>query len=434
MSDEDHLPEKEAGDKQAGEKSVDKKSTDKKSASHQPAGAVSPGEQSDSAVAKQSDQNQQKSPRRGGGIVAALALIVALGAAGLAGWQWWLAQVDEDGPAPELASTVEEQTDSLASLQARTDELSQRLQKTQSGLEEAQSRLDELTEAAESSSEEPEALRRELQSAASDRKQIQQRLSTLSDRLDTTVSDFEARLEETGTVRSDRVESLMDQADRKAALMQVAVLLRLGRSRIEMADDREGALAAYRSAKAQLGKTESGSFERLRQLLAQELQSLESMQMTDWPALIGRLAALEQELESWPLRNADGGGVQEQAAGDEQGDEGWWSGLRDTMGGLVRVTPRESAPLTPAAAESVRTRLELHLAAAQAAAARRNGEELRLHLKTAEELVRARFDTASQAVERGLTVLSEVASAHQAPTLPELGGALAEAERRISDS
>src|SRR5699024_9707906 len=268
---------------------------------------------------------------------------------------------------------------SLESLQARTDELSQRLQ-------EAQSRLEELSEAVASSSEEPEALRRQIQAAASDREQIQQRLSTLSEQVDSALSDFEARLEESGNLRTDRIEELMDQAGRKAALMEVAVLLRQGRARIELADDRDGALAAWRSARARLGKIDSGSFERLRQRLAQELESLESMQVTDWPTLIGRLAAIEQELAGSPLRNAGGDGVQDQtAAGGEQGDAGWWSGLRETMSGLVRVTPRESAPLTPAAAASVRTRLALHLAAAQMAAARRSGEELQLHLKTAEE-------------------------------------------------
>lgn len=420
MSEDDHLPEEETGDKQAGKRPADEQSAGHGSADHESA-----GKQSGSAAVRQRDRSQRTAPRRGGGIVAALAMIVALGAAGLAGWQWWLAEVEEAEPA--LASTVEEQGSSLKSLQSRTQELSQHLQETQS-------RLEELAGAVESSGDEPAALRREIQSAASARKQIQQRLSTLSEQVDTALSDFETRLEETGDLRTDRVEDLLGQAGRKAALMEVAVLLRLGRSRIEMADDRDGALAAYRSASARLGKIESGSFERLRQLIARELESLESMQVTDWPALIGRLAAIEQELASWPLRNT-GGGVKDPAdTGREQGDEGWWSGLRETMSGLVRVTPRESAPLTPAAAESVRTRLALHLAAAQAAAARRSSEELGLHLEMAEELVQARFDTASRAVARGLEALTEVASAQQAPTLPELGGALAEAERRIADS
>ena len=104
------------------------------------------------------------------------------------------------------------------------------------------------------------------------------------------------------------------------------------------------------------------------------------------------------------------------------------------MGSLVRVTPRESAPLTPAAEESVRERLRLHLAAAQAAAARRNGDELASHASTAAGLIEAHFDTASNAVSSALETLSNLASSASPQSLPDLGGALAEAERRLAAS
>ena len=139
----------------------------------------------------------------------------------------------------------------------------------------------------------------------------------------------------------------------------------------------------------------TAGFNAWSQLVGRELEGLRSVETVNWSALGGQLATFEADSARWPMTSLQP--VDDEPASDagdadtDADDDGWWSGLRRSMGSLVRVSPRESAPLTPAAAESVRERLRLHLAAAQAAAARRNGDELASHASTAAGLIEAHF-------------------------------------------
>lgn len=400
--------------------------------------SVSPDSESVSAPPEESEEDRataeaqgeaessnEAASGRGSAVVAWLALLLALAAGGLSGWQWWLAHSgDEPG---ELISRVDEHGGAIDSQAGRIDQLGERF-------ESFDARLGELAEQTDSSDFDPDALRRRIRSLADSNADLREELNALSQRLDEAVSELKAQVEQTSSDRSGEIDDSLADARFRLGLIEVSGLLRLGQSRAELAADPAGAVAAYRQARARLEAIDDGRVERLRQLVARELESLRSVETTDWSALAGRLSALEVESAQWPLAGsgepADTGLSERES---EEPDSGWWSSLGDSLGSLVRVTPREAAPLTPAAVESVRERMRLHLAAAQAAAARRNVEELAGQLEIAGELIRAHFDTSADAVSRALDTISAAASAEN-PSLPDLGGALAEAERRMAAS
>ncbi|WP_376692198.1 uroporphyrinogen-III C-methyltransferase [Wenzhouxiangella sp. EGI_FJ10409] len=412
---------------------------------HDDAGEDSAAVGTDSSSGRDShDTSTSNGGRRGGNGLAWLALLLALAAAGLSAWQWWLSthsEVEADPLAPRLEEQVdalEEQADALDAQSRRTSELSDRLDALSGRFGEIEGRLPE-------DGFEPQALRRaddDLSSAQADLEQrqadLEQRVDALSRQLDQAVSAMDSQLEELGTVRTDRIDESLAEASFRLGLIEVAGLLRLGQSRAELAADYDSAVSVYRRAQARLESIDDSRAQRLRQLVGQELEALRSIEATDWSALVGELAALEGETGQWPMQSrqaatdepeSDSGGD----GGEGEGD-GWWAELRRSMGGLVRVSPRESAPLTPAAAESVRERLRLHLAAAQVAAARRDSEELANHAAAAVEVIDAHFDSGSDSVKGALETLSAMTSAVSPQSLPELGDALAEAERRLAAS
>lgn len=384
---------------------------------------------SDQAQADSGAVDEPRESGGGGNATAWLAMLLALGALGLAGWQWWLSETD-DGSAG-FVSRIDEQASALQTQSQRLEQFGERM-------ETAESRLDTLAGELDSSDFDPAELRRQLRSQASANDDLQQRVDALSERVDEAISNLESSIEQTGSARSGQIEESHDEAAFRLGLIEVASLLRLGQLRAELAVDPAGAIAAYERAQSRLEGIQDERATRLRQLVARELEALRSVEETDWPELAGQLSGLEAESAQWPMSGATEGAAAENGSGAPGGEAaeaegGWWSKLRSSMGGLVRVTPRESAPLTPAAVESVRQRVRLHLAAAQAAAARRSVDELTRHLEVAGELIRAHFDTSAQAVARALESISEAASI-KAPSLPDLGGALAEAERRLAAS
>ncbi len=372
------------------------------------------------------DRRESEPAARGGNALAWLALLLALAAVGMAGWQWWSARQSNDSAA--LAGRVNEQAAVIDSQSQSLDELGQRIDRLEASLDDLSARLDERNF-------DPSELRNRIQEQADATARLRQQVESASEGFDRTVSELRSRIEEAGADRADRIDETLAEARFRLALVEIAGLLRLGQSRAELAADPAGAVAAYQQVRSRLEGLEDGRVERLRQLVARELESLRSVETTDWADLTGRLAALEGQSADWPLAGRDAQPAEpiDSSGSEADAGDGWWSDIRRGLGGLVRVTPREAAPLTPAAVESVRERLGLHLAAAQSAAARRNLDEMKLQLEAAGDLIEARFDTSAPPVSRALESIESAASV-QAPSLPELGEALAEAENRLAAS
>lgn len=396
-----------------------------------------------------------ESPTRPGSATGWIALLVGIAALSVSGWQWWQQSVDASGNAASarveslsdevqrLSDTLDQQSGEHAagrSEQARRiDELDQQFGAVNQQLEEQSSRLTELSEQRDEPEVDVAGLRESIQAQAETSDRLQSRLASLNDRVESTTEALEQDMERLASRRDERMSETLARAEFRLGLTEVAGLLRLGQSSAESSHDIGQADAVYERALSRLQQMEDGRVDRVRERVAGELDALRGTQTIDWAALVGRLARLESQLADWPLAGRGEPADEEDAAPDAaagesaEQPEGWWSGVRRSLGGLVRVTPRASAPLSPAAAESVRERLRLHLAGAQASASLRSLAELDAHLGNARSLVADHFESDARPVREALAVIDE-AGELEAARPPELGGALSEVERLLADS
>ncbi len=351
-----------------------------------------------------------------------VALVLALTGLGLIGWFWWQQPaVDERVELDALSARV----DALASDGQRAltqiDALNQRMTSLESGLE---GRIRELETR-------PPAVD-ESRLEAFDRRDagIEARLDALEQDLAARIDTLSARLEaQTGQPETDFDEQVQ-QHHRELVLHEAASLLRIGQGLAELGDDRVGARQAYDRAAARLLTLDDRRAARLREAVVREAELLAASSGPDWVEAVGQIAALSTAAADWPLVDQEIG-ANDKSTLDEAGDsEGWWSGIGRALGSLVKVTSREQAVLPDSVVESLRERLQLYLAAAEVAAARRNAAELAQHAQAALELLELRFNTLDPAVKRASEVLAGLAHI-TASERPDLGAALAEIERSL---
>lgn len=351
--------------------------------------------------------HRPKSARTFGAWLAPIALLLALVAFGLALWVL-LDQEDDQGDAFAAAGEVEALTTEVADLSARLERLDERLDSLADGVEELE--IDA-------------AGRREaFRQAETDTASLNERLTTLEDRLADAVERLQAE--------SDDQREVDQNIARQLELTEAAGLLRLGQQRAQLARDWTGARTAYQRASSRLRDFASPRYDRVRGLVARELEALEAIDEPDWVALSGRLARMAESSADWP-----GGAEVAEAPGDagaggaaQAAESGWWAGVRRSLARLVRVTPRDSVPITAEQVDAAREEVRVRLLAAEMAVARRDVEELAHHVEAAGNAIRQWFDVDAAAPARALEELDRIAET-ELPEVPVLGEALAEITR-----
>lgn len=387
-----------------------------------PTGTESSDERESSPVGR-----QHESTRRSRGGLALLALLIALAALAATGWQWWQSrQAGEGSSLSSIENQLADHADRLDADQAELQALADRLGAWQE-------RLDDLERQADSGRSYSEETRSRLQSLEREGGRLTGRMDDLESSIATRLSELRSELESGTDREAPALESQFEAQRVSLTLIEVAGLLRLGQSRAELAADFDGARNAYRRAAARLATLEDDRLQRLQSLVADELELLEAVETHDWAALAGRLDALTGEIARWPLAGQESSLAPPGAPPEDEEEGGWWQGVRSAFGRIVRVSPRETVALAPAAAESVRERMRLHLAAAQAAAARRSELELAHHLEAAGRLLADWFDVEAPGVARAREFIDRVATL-PASESPQLGAALSELERRLDAS
>lgn len=415
-------------------------------------------EQNAPEVGKAESRAKQKSaPRRRGGGIAWLALLLVLAVGGFTGWQWWQQEQQAASmPAQQdantaLAATQVAHEQRLTQLEARSEALEKRLDKMSSQLATLAARperapVDESLLArlfaleaelkaglAEQDRDTQAAMKSGLdglqQQLNRDRRELNAGMDALRGQLESALAGLDSRLQGSAEEQSRDLEERVARARLKLGLAEAASLLELGRSRAELDEDLPAAIAAYERADAALASLQDARLERLRRLLGEELQALRVLELPDWAGLSGRLAAMEAAVADWPL--ADTEAADALPVDEEEEGRGLVRGMKAALGGLVRVTPRASAPLSPEAAESVRERARLHMAALQTTLARRDAGEMAQRAAALTGLIEQHFNPSSRAVDQALDFLSSLAVSDAG--LPRLGAALTEARSRLDE-
>lgn len=282
--------------------------------------------------------------RRGSGALGGLALLLALAALALSGWLFW-----QDYQARGQSETAAGQR--LAQLSERLD---QDLTGLNQSLESAQSRFnDALSEQRESQ----RSLTQQTESQSQSLDDLQSALTGIEQRqaaLEAQVAEFTGQ----GPSRS-----------RTLYLEEAAWLMRLAEEQLALSGETGRAVQALTLAQDNLTAAEDPRLAGIRRTLAADIRALESHRVTDLAQLTGRIMALEDGVESWPLRT-ELLPTESQPIADtvgESGSEGFLDGVGEVLGKLVVVRRDQRSDTPVLAPDEVKwlkenTRRELSLA------------------------------------------------------------------------
>jgi len=348
----------------------------------------------------------QKMPSRLPGY---LGLLLGLGALGLAGYLYYLTQLQ----------------DPLAPFEKRIDEIATRAEANSGKV-----------------SSESDALRQELQTAIQSATRSQ---TEAADSLRSDIADQQENLEAAQAALAESLgESINAQppTNRDWKLAEAEYLLRIANHRLLMERDALTAGQLLTTADKILAELGDFSVFDVRARLADEILSLKSLTGTDLQGLYLRLEALKANVESLPPRlpeylqsSAPGFGEDSEAASDaapvtpDTPEQTVWQELGTRLSAFFQYrkvdgTETRRALLSPDQSTYLEMNLRLMLERSQLALMRRNQLVYQQSLATAEEWIGEYFDTSASEVSQTQSELAELLAIELELPVPDISGSL----------
>lgn len=330
--------------------------------------------------------------RAGWSPTGALALLIALGAAGGAGYLWWLQQQQQ------------------GSAGARLDDVSQALAKQAGELGELRAQL--------------------AANAAADGKQ-----DGAIDALNSRAEQFGTQLDDL-TVRTQRLErsleelpGISDKARNAWLISEAEYYLNIANAQVQLARNPQVALRALQLADEKLRDAGDPKLTPVRALLADEMTALRAVPQPDIEGLMLAISSLARALPDLPLARE---APQRYGQGGQSGDKTSglaraWSRIVEAVLGLVRIkrTDEAAVPLrTPAEEALLLRRLEAELELARGALLNGRTQLYRSLLDDVKNSLRREFDDDAPAVRAAINQLADLSRTELPDSLPDISGSL----------
>lgn len=308
-----------------------------------------------------------------------IALVAALLALAVAGWQWWETRGRNDSLHSELAQRLAE-GDNIA--------------------------------------KESRIVAKQAQETVS---ALQAKVGVLEARLGDSQSQqvaLEAMYQELTRNRDDRV------------LAEVEQTLNLAVQQLQLAGNVEAALIALQSADARLARTEQAQFIPLRRALIQDIERLKALPLVDVPGLSIKLDGVVSAVDQMPL-GYEGKPRADAAQAASPAEGGFWSRLAADLwrelSQLIRIERLDRpdpAVLSPQNAFILRENLKLRLINARLALLQRDSRTYSEDLKQAQAWIERYFDLRAARTREALALLRELSGAQLRLELPTLDDSL----------
>ncbi|MDT8385216.1 MAG: uroporphyrinogen-III C-methyltransferase [Gammaproteobacteria bacterium] len=304
-----------------------------------------------------------------------LAMLIALLAAGAAGYGLWLLQIQ----VPLGAQLVKTQ----AALQTQVAQLEQGLQLS----------------------------RAELTKQTRAQQVVEDELQTL------------------GTAMQDLSASL-GRSTVAWRMAEVEYLLTVANHRLILAQDRETAIAIFETADERIRAIGDTSLLKVRKAIADELQALRALPEVDVAGLALRVGSLLDSVEQLPLRDKNRIAAATRETSAETPPADWqqfalavWNDLKSLV--QVRRHQQPTEPLLPPdQTRHLYQNLSLKLEQARLAVLQRDTALFHQYLTEAEDWIRHYFEAESAAVVNALTTLDTLADSELRPTMPDVSASL----------
>ncbi len=255
--------------------------------------------------------------------------------------------------------------------------------------------------------------------------QWQAMLSDQSRVFDEKLAALSKQLELSHAQLKTHLDSLQQQLNRTKSEVMIAdaeYLLNVANQKLRLVGDTSSALKAMETADELLRLAGDPALFKVREVLAREIAALKAIESPDVVGISAQILALEEQIESLPLRLPHMGRV---APKPEEEDKGLLEGWKEVLIIRRRQTGRPvEAILTPEEVEAIRHALILKLETARLAAVRGEPVLYRTSLEAAGKWVNEHFDTQAQAVVEFTAQLQAVAKRPVAVEISEAGQAL----------
>lgn len=213
-------------------------------------------------------------------------------------------------------------------------------------------------------------------------------------------------------------------------------LLVIANNRLQLARDVRSALAALRSADAQLNQIANPALLPVRRELAREIATLEAIDRVDVGGISLKLGSFAESVDRLAIapdvmRRAGAAPETQVAAAATDAATGWRTQARDfwhDMLSLVRIRTDVDVqrPLLPPEQEYfLRENLKLMLYSAQAALLQGSADVFKQNLRSADQLLRDYFDTDAQVVAGMRAELEKMRASKLVTELPDISRSLA---------
>lgn len=354
-------------------------------------------------------------PRASTGIkvLAVIALVLAIAAAGVSGYLWYQVQVEQR----------------LSQNQVLTD-IRNEVNTANVGVT---------------------ALEKDVASLGEQQKELSGRIdSQIAARLDE-LSTQQDQLAERSDALSQSIEKVYEDLDRSLdswALEEVEQLLRIANHSLQLSGDISTAVAGLELADKRLEELANPAFLPVRERLADNIAALKSLEPVDTAGLSLRLSGMAAKVEDLPLDQTTqrpiAGGSGGQDAGSADGGDGsnqWIEAggeLLNDLKKLVRIQNVEE-PAKPLLAPEQRyflyNNLRLMFSGAQIAALRKDTPTFQANLEHAAQWIRDYFDTGHEGVKQLLEDVESMSGKDLSPELPDISdslNALQKAKQRMT--
>lgn len=262
-------------------------------------------------------------------------------------------------------------------------------------------------------------------------------LTSLTARLDTSQNAMRAELRNLQELPAqmavlgrgvEELRSRTEAPQRAWARAEALYLLDLAERQLYLDRDVGTAIAAMEAADARLASFNDPAMAEVRRLLAQDLAALRAVPLPDLPAVLKRIAALEDALPTLPVlgvpvtRPSRTEAEPEPAGAFRQALHRITAALRSMLT-LKRVDPATSRLVTQEEQSLRRQHLELLLFAARVAAMQPDGAAYAQSLAAAGTWLTQFFDPSSPEVASAKSEIEALRSANVEPARPKIGAA-----------
>ena len=231
---------------------------------------------------------------------------------------------------------------------------------------------------------------------------------------------------------SERLAELPGAERHDWLLAEAEYLLRLANQRLNLENDATGALAMLKAADNVLLETGNPLLDKVRAVIAQEIQAVRAVPAVDLTGAIARIQALQGQIDQleWMPRTVSEPQVSDVVSEEPQEESRWvkaWSKTKAALSSIVRIRDHEEplvAPLSPDQHYYLQQNMHLMLEQAQVALARQNSDLYAQSIERTQKWLQQFVMMKTANTKAAIASLEELKAWQVAPQFPTISGSL----------